>query len=56
MTAKHKVVKVIAAVIMAGTCHSRHGRDNGFHAHDQYTETKTIWIDLNDPSEGDNIG
>ena len=32
------------------------GRDNSFHAHDQYTETKTIWIDLNDPSEGDNIG
>jgi len=32
------------------------GRDNGFHAHDQYTETKTIWIDLNDPTEGDNVG
>ena len=24
------------------------GRDNGIHAHDQYTETKTIWIDLTD--------
>ena len=23
------------------------GRDNGVHAHDQYTELKTIWIDLN---------
>lgn len=23
------------------------GRDNGIHAHDQYTELKTIWIDLN---------
>ena len=24
------------------------GRDNGVHAHDQYTELKTIWIDLSD--------
>ena len=32
------------------------GRDNGIHAHDQYTELKTIWIDLTDPSEGDNVG
>lgn len=32
------------------------GRDNGIHAHDQYTETKTIWIDLSDPSDGDNVG
>ena len=32
------------------------GRDNGIHAHDQFTETKTIWIDLSDPSEGDNVG
>ncbi|WP_298970975.1 aldehyde dehydrogenase [uncultured Roseobacter sp.] len=32
------------------------GRDNGLHAHDQYTELKTIWIDLTDPAEGDNIG
>lgn len=24
------------------------GRDNSIHAHDQYTELKTIWIDLND--------
>ena len=24
------------------------GRDNGVHAHDQYTELKTIWIDLDD--------
>ena len=31
------------------------GRDNGIHAHDQYTETKTIWIDLTDPSDGDNV-
>ena len=31
------------------------GRDNGLHAHDQYTEVKTIWIDLNDPADGDNI-
>lgn len=23
------------------------GRDNGIHAHEQYTELKTIWIDLN---------
>jgi gamma-glutamyl-gamma-aminobutyraldehyde dehydrogenase len=32
------------------------GRDNGIHAHDQYTELKTIWIDLTDPTSGDNVG
>ncbi len=32
------------------------GRDNGTHAHDQYTELKTIWVELTDPSEGDNVG
>ncbi len=32
------------------------GRDNGLQAHDQFTELKTIWIDLTDPSEGDNVG
>lgn len=32
------------------------GRDNGIHAHDQYTELKTIWIDLTDPADGDNVG
>ncbi len=32
------------------------GRDNGMHAHDQYTEVKTIWIDLSDPKDGDNVG
>jgi gamma-glutamyl-gamma-aminobutyraldehyde dehydrogenase len=32
------------------------GRDNGIHAHDQYTELKTIWIDLSDPAAGDNVG
>ena len=32
------------------------GRDNGVHAHDQFTEMKTIWIDLIDPAEGDNVG
>jgi gamma-glutamyl-gamma-aminobutyraldehyde dehydrogenase len=32
------------------------GRDNGLHAHDQYTEIKTIWIDLTDPADGDNVG
>ncbi|MGI9479013.1 MAG: aldehyde dehydrogenase [Hyphomicrobiaceae bacterium] len=31
------------------------GRDNGLHAHDQYTETKTIWVDLSDPAVGDNV-
>jgi gamma-glutamyl-gamma-aminobutyraldehyde dehydrogenase len=25
------------------------------HAHDQYTEVKTIWIDLTDPADGDNV-
>ena len=32
------------------------GRDNSVHAHDQFTEVKTIWIDLTDPSDGDNVG
>ena len=27
------------------------GRDNSIHAHDQYTELKTIWIDLSDRSD-----
>lgn len=32
------------------------GRDNSIHAHDQFTEMKTIWVDLNDPADGDNVG
>ncbi|MBZ0124131.1 MAG: aldehyde dehydrogenase, partial [Roseovarius sp.] len=32
------------------------GRDNGVQAHDQFTEVKTIWIDLADPGDGDNVG
>ena len=31
------------------------GRDNGVHAHDQYTELKTIWLDLTDPADGEAI-
>ncbi|WP_207101717.1 aldehyde dehydrogenase [Paracoccus shandongensis] len=27
------------------------GRDNGVHAHDQYTQLKTIWLDLTDHSD-----
>ncbi|WP_424972880.1 aldehyde dehydrogenase [Dinoroseobacter sp. S76] len=27
------------------------GRDNGIHAHDQYTRIKTIWVDLSDTTE-----
>ncbi|MDA5558766.1 aldehyde dehydrogenase [Shimia sp. MMG029] len=27
------------------------GRDNGIHAHDQYTQLKTIWVDLTDDDE-----
>jgi 4-(gamma-glutamylamino)butanal dehydrogenase len=27
------------------------GRDNSIHAHDQYTQLKTIWLDLTDTSE-----
>ena len=27
------------------------GRDNGIHAHDQYTQVKTIWIDLADDGD-----
>lgn len=28
------------------------GRDNGVHAHDQYTQLKTIWLDLSDDEDG----
>ena len=31
------------------------GRDNGIHAHEQYCEVKTIWIDLTDPESQDKI-
>lgn len=31
------------------------GRDNGLHAHDQYTELKTIWVDLSDPNDADDL-
>ena len=31
------------------------GRDNGVHAFDQYTELKTIWVDLSDPNDADNL-
>ena len=31
------------------------GRDNGLHAHDQYTELKTIWIDLSDTASEDSV-
>ncbi len=31
------------------------GRDNSLHAHDQYTELKTIWIDLSDRNQGDPV-
>ncbi len=27
------------------------GRDNGVHAHDQYTQIKTIWVDLTDDTD-----
>ena len=32
------------------------GRDNGLAAHDQFSEVKTIWIDLTDPKDGDHVG
>ena len=32
------------------------GRDGGMAAHDQFTELKTIWIDLSDPADGDDVG
>ena len=32
------------------------GRDNGIHAHEQYTELKTIWIDLSDSAPEENVG
>ena len=31
------------------------GRDNGVHAFDQYTELKTIWVDLSDPNDADSL-
>ncbi|MGI9366895.1 MAG: aldehyde dehydrogenase [Rhizobiaceae bacterium] len=31
------------------------GRDNGLQAHDQYTELKTIWVDLSDPADQDGV-
>ena len=31
------------------------GRDNSLHAHDQYTELKTIWIDLSDRDRADAV-
>jgi len=31
------------------------GRDNSLHAHDQYTELKTIWIDLSDDAPAEQI-
>lgn len=31
------------------------GRDNGMHAHDQYTELKTIWIDLSDDAAAEQV-
>ncbi len=31
------------------------GRDNGIHAHDQYTELKTIWIDLSDTGPQESV-
>ncbi len=31
------------------------GRDNSIHAHDQYTELKTIWIDISDNAVDENI-
>ena len=31
------------------------GRDNSIHAHDQYTELKTIWIDLSDRAPEESV-
>ncbi|MEM7406908.1 MAG: aldehyde dehydrogenase [Pseudomonadota bacterium] len=31
------------------------GRDNGIHAHDQFTETKTIWVDLTDSAPEEQV-
>jgi gamma-glutamyl-gamma-aminobutyraldehyde dehydrogenase len=31
------------------------GRDNGMHAHDQYTELKTIWINLSDNASAEQV-
>jgi gamma-glutamyl-gamma-aminobutyraldehyde dehydrogenase len=31
------------------------GRDNSLHAHDQYTELKTIWIDLSDRNDAEPV-
>lgn len=45
-----------AATPFGGYKHSGFGgRDNGTHAHDQYTELKTIWIDLTDPADTERL-
>ncbi len=31
------------------------GRDKSLHAHDQYTELKTVWVDLNDAADEDAV-
>jgi gamma-glutamyl-gamma-aminobutyraldehyde dehydrogenase len=31
------------------------GRDKSLHAHDQYTELKTIWTDISDPKAAQSI-
>lgn len=31
------------------------GRDNSIHAHDQYTQLKTIWVDLSDRAQDDAV-
>lgn len=31
------------------------GRDNGLQAHEQYSEIKTIWVDLSDPAASDQV-
>ena len=39
-----------------GYKHSGFGRrDNSIHAHDQYTELKTIWIDLSDRAPEESV-
>jgi 4-(gamma-glutamylamino)butanal dehydrogenase len=57
----HKVAKALRAGVVSVNCFSEGdmavpfggykesgfgGRDKGLHAHDQYSETKTIWIQL----------
>ena len=68
MAAVHNVASAIKAGTVSVNCYSEGdmttpfggykqfgfgGRDNSLLAHDQYTETKTIWLDLSSESDAE---